>query len=217
MAPPIVRGNRTIKFHSARLPPLGEAEISHWNARRVYFTLNRRSLYAPMSQSCEASDESARVRPRRGRASRQRSPSARRWPTRPAPYDWSASPPRESREAFVEWMVKNRGEDPYFLGERFHRFEQWAIAHHDVWDEADMRAFLLTPREEFVTAENLDRAYEWHHLNIGFAYITGLLSRRRRRRTVEIGGAATRCWRSALAQATSPPNPSEPDAECLVD
>ena len=31
-----------------------------------------------------------------------------------------------------------------------------------------MRAFLLTPREEFVTAENLDRAYEWHHLNIGF-------------------------------------------------
>ena len=34
----------------------------------------------------------------------------------PAPYDWDVSPPRESREAFVEWMVKNRGEDPRFLG-----------------------------------------------------------------------------------------------------
>jgi protein-L-isoaspartate(D-aspartate) O-methyltransferase len=91
----------------------------------------------------------------------------------PTPYDWSASPPRENREAFVAWMVKNRGEDPHFLGQRFDRFRE-LMARHDVWDEADMRAFLLTPREEFVTAENLDRAYEWHHLNIGFGVtITG--------------------------------------------
>ena len=91
----------------------------------------------------------------------------------PSAYDWNASPPRQSRDAFVEWMVKNRGEDPHFLGERFDRFHE-LIARHDVWDEADMRAFLLTPREEFVTAENLDRAYEWHHLNIGFGVtITG--------------------------------------------
>ena len=26
------------------------------------------------------------------------------------------------------------------------------IAHHDIWDEADIRAYLLTPREDFVTA-----------------------------------------------------------------
>ena len=91
----------------------------------------------------------------------------------PSAYDWSASPPHENREAFVEWMVNNRGEDPRFLGERFDRFRE-LIARHDVWDEADMRAYLLTPREEFVTAENLDRAYEWHHLNIGFGVtITG--------------------------------------------
>ena len=91
----------------------------------------------------------------------------------PGAYDWSASPPRQSRDAFVEWMVKNRGEDPRFLGERFDRFRE-LVARHDVWDEADMRAFLLTPREAFVTAENLDRAYEWHHLNIGFGVtITG--------------------------------------------
>src|SRR4029077_381258 len=99
---------------------------------------------------------------------------------------WSASPPRQSRDAFVEWMVKNRGEDPHFLGERFDRFHE-LIARHDVWDEADMRAFLLTPREEFVTAENLDRAYEWHHLNIGFGVtITGPHTVARMTNTLEI-------------------------------
>src|SRR5258707_1783876 len=37
-----------------------------------------------------------------------------------------------------------------------------------------MRAFLMTPREEFVTKHNLDRAYEWHYLDIGFGVtITG--------------------------------------------
>jgi hypothetical protein len=39
---------------------------------------------------------------------------------------------------------------------------------------SDVGALLLTPPEKFVTAENLDRAYEWHHLNIGFGVtITG--------------------------------------------
>ena len=104
----------------------------------------------------------------------------------PTPYDSSASPPRQSREAFVEWMVRNRGEDPRFLGARYDRFEQ-LVAHHDIWDEADMRAFLLTPREEFVTAENLDRAYEWHHLNIGFGVtITGPHTVARMTNTLEI-------------------------------
>jgi len=104
----------------------------------------------------------------------------------PTPYEWSASPPRSSREAFVEWMVKNRGEDPHFLGQRFDRFEQ-LLAHHDLWDEADERAFLMTPREEFVTAENLDRAYEWHHLNIGFGVtITGPHTVARMTNTLEI-------------------------------
>ena len=104
----------------------------------------------------------------------------------PTPYDSSASPPRQSREAFVEWMVRNRGENPRFLAQRYDRFEQ-LVAHHDVWDEADMRAFLLTPREEFVTAENLDRAYEWHHLNIGFGVtITGPHTVARMTNTLEI-------------------------------
>jgi protein-L-isoaspartate(D-aspartate) O-methyltransferase len=91
----------------------------------------------------------------------------------PAGFTPGVSPPTESREAFVAWMEKNRGENPLYLGQRYDRFLQ-LVAHRDVWDEADKRAFLMTPREEFVTAENLSRAYEWHHLNIGFGVtITG--------------------------------------------
>src|SRR5438876_877426 len=74
----------------------------------------------------------------------------------PTPYECDISPPRQSRGAFVEWMVRNRGEDPRFLAQRWDRLQQM-IAHQDIWDEADIRAYLLTPREEFVTPENLDR------------------------------------------------------------
>src|SRR5438270_4645914 len=91
----------------------------------------------------------------------------------PVPYDWAASPPMGDRAAYIDWMVKNRGEDPQFLGQRYDRFLQ-LISHHDVWDDRNKRAYLLTPREAFVTKANLDRAYEWHYLDIGFGVsITG--------------------------------------------
>ena len=105
----------------------------------------------------------------------------------PTPHDWSLSPPRQSREAFVAWMVKNRGEDPRFLGARWDRLEAM-IAHADIWDEADIRAYLMTPREDFVTPENRDRAYEWHHLNIGFGVtITGPHTVARMTNTLRVG------------------------------
>jgi len=91
----------------------------------------------------------------------------------PASVGGGVSPPMESREAFVSWMSRNRAEDVGFLRQRWDRFQQ-LLSHRDIWDEADKRAYLLTPREEFVTQENLSRAYEWHHLNIGFGVtITG--------------------------------------------
>jgi protein-L-isoaspartate(D-aspartate) O-methyltransferase len=91
----------------------------------------------------------------------------------PAPYDWEASPPTSSREAFVEWMVKNRGEDAKFLGQRYDRYLK-LVAGKDLWDAPTTRAYLMTPREEFVTHDNLARAYEGHFLNIGFGVtITG--------------------------------------------
>ena len=91
----------------------------------------------------------------------------------PTPFTRDLWPDMGGREAFVAWMKAHRGEDANFLGQRWDRYLQ-LIGHADVWDAADKRAFLMTPREEFVTAENLSRAYEWHHLNIGFGVtITG--------------------------------------------
>jgi protein-L-isoaspartate(D-aspartate) O-methyltransferase len=114
----------------------------------------------------------------------------------PAPLAPDMTPPTESREAFVAWMREKRGEDAGFLGQRYDRFLQ-LVAHQDVWDAADKRAFLLTPREEFVTAENLARAYEWHHLAIGFgvtitgphtvARMTNTLAIRRGDKVLEVG------------------------------
>jgi protein-L-isoaspartate(D-aspartate) O-methyltransferase len=90
-----------------------------------------------------------------------------------APYDWNLAPPMESRSAFIDWMAKRRGERPFFLGQRWDRF-QAVVARHDIWGKRDMRAFLMTPREEFVTKQNLERAYAWHYLDIGYGVtITG--------------------------------------------
>lgn len=97
----------------------------------------------------------------------------RSFATVPKPYDWTASPPMDDRKAFIDWMVANRGEDPTFLGQRYDRLLQ-LIAHNDVWDDRHKRAYLMTPREEFVTKANLSRAYEWHYLDIGYGVtITG--------------------------------------------
>jgi protein-L-isoaspartate(D-aspartate) O-methyltransferase len=89
------------------------------------------------------------------------------------PFRFGLAPPMTAREDFVSWMVANRGEDAGFLGQRWDRYLQ-LVSHHDVWDERDKAAYLLTPREEFVTRANLSRAYEWHYLDIGFGVtITG--------------------------------------------
>jgi protein-L-isoaspartate(D-aspartate) O-methyltransferase len=91
----------------------------------------------------------------------------------PMPYDWDATPPMDDRKAFIDWMIKHRDEDANFLGQRYDRFLQ-LIAHKDVWDARNKRAYLMTPREDFVTAANLSRVYEWHYLDIGYGVsITG--------------------------------------------
>ena len=71
----------------------------------------------------------------------------------PTPYDWNAAPRLDTRKGFIDWMVSNRGEDPGFLGQRWDRFQQ-LVAQRHIWDERDKRAYLLTPREEFVTSAN---------------------------------------------------------------
>jgi protein-L-isoaspartate(D-aspartate) O-methyltransferase len=117
----------------------------------------------------------------------------------PSPYDWNAAPPTDARVDFVDWMAKNRGEDRGYLGQRWDRFQQ-VLAKRDLWDQRDIRAFLLTPREEFVTKANLGRAYEWHYLNIGFgvtitgphtvARMTNSMSVQRGDKVLEIGNGS---------------------------
>ena len=94
-------------------------------------------------------------------------PVGRAFANVPVPYDFDLTPPMDSREAFIEWAVKNRGEDANYLGERFDRF-RGLVANKDVWDTRNKRAFLMTPREEFVLKQNLGRAYEHAFLDIGF-------------------------------------------------
>jgi protein-L-isoaspartate(D-aspartate) O-methyltransferase len=85
----------------------------------------------------------------------------------PEPYSWDLLPPMDSRENFIKWAVKTRGEDPKYLGERFDRF-RILVANRDLWNDANKRAFLLTPREDFCLKPNLPRAYDNAFLDIGY-------------------------------------------------
>ena len=85
----------------------------------------------------------------------------------PVPYDWDASPPTDDEASFVAWMVKNRGENPGILAKRWKRYKA-LVGNKDIVDQRNGRAFLLTPREDFVTAPNLARAYDSDFLDIGY-------------------------------------------------
>ena len=85
----------------------------------------------------------------------------------PKPSSFETFPPTTGRDAFVGWMQSNRGENPNFLGQRWGRYEA-LLRNRDLWDKRNMRAFLMTPREEFVLKQNLGRTYEHDFLDIGF-------------------------------------------------
>lgn len=85
----------------------------------------------------------------------------------PKPFRRDLWPPMANKTDFVAWMAANRGEDPVLVGERFDRYQQ-LVSIGDLWTPADKRAFLMTPREEFVLPEDRERAYVGHYLDIGF-------------------------------------------------
>ncbi len=85
----------------------------------------------------------------------------------PRPYGWDLMPPLNSREAYVSWMREARGEEPEFTHRHWDRF-QVLVANHDLVDDWNKRAFLLTPREEFVLKRDRGRAYDHDFLDIGF-------------------------------------------------
>jgi protein-L-isoaspartate(D-aspartate) O-methyltransferase len=85
----------------------------------------------------------------------------------PRPFRPDLWPPMGRSADFVAWMAANRGEDPAFLAPRFERYQQ-LLSFYDLWTPAEKRAFLMTPREEFVLPEDRARAYVGHYLDIGF-------------------------------------------------
>jgi len=92
------------------------------------------------------------------------------WASVPKPYRWDAAPPIDSAADgadYVKWMVENRGESPKYLGMRWKRY-QVLVKNKDLWRDADKRAFLLVPREEFTLKRNLARAYDNAFLDIGY-------------------------------------------------
>jgi protein-L-isoaspartate(D-aspartate) O-methyltransferase len=84
-----------------------------------------------------------------------------------AAFDSGQWPPLSDRAKFIEWMTANRGEDATYLGRRFDRYKV-LLSFNDLWTNADKRAFLFTPREEFVLPEDKENAYVGHYLDIGF-------------------------------------------------
>ncbi|HKH80968.1 MAG TPA: protein-L-isoaspartate O-methyltransferase [Methylovirgula sp.] len=114
----------------------------------------------------------------------------RGWANVPLPADKIAMPPADTQDHFVKWMQANRGEDPAFLAQRWDRL-QALFSHKDIWGAKNIRGFLLTPREKFVTPRNLGQAYVWHYLDIGFGVtITGPHTVARMTSALDVGPGA---------------------------
>src|SRR5215813_15337068 len=104
----------------------------------------------------------------------------------PKAYSWDASPPITNREAFIRWMVENRGENPNILSARWDRY-LFLKANHDFVNDRNGRAFLLTPRDEFVLKRDIARAYERDFHDIGYGVtISGPLVVSRMTSTVDV-------------------------------
>src|SRR5258707_14623786 len=113
------------------------------------------------------------------------------------PYSWDLNPPTDTRENFIAWG-KGRGEDPVFLGQRWDRF-QALLKNKDIWGATTIRAFLLTPREEFASVNPAiyKRAYEHNVLDIGWGVtmsgphlqgpMTNVIDVKRGEKVLEIG------------------------------
>ena len=104
----------------------------------------------------------------------------------PTPYSWDMSPPTTNRETFINWMKMNRGEDPKILTMRWDRY-LFLLANRDFANARNGRAFLLTPRDEFVMKRDISRSYERDFLDIGFGVtISGPLVVSRMTSTIDV-------------------------------
>ena len=102
------------------------------------------------------------------------------------PYSWDLSPPTTTREAFLRWNADNRGEDPNALDMRWDRFV-YCRSNHDFVNPRNERAFLLTPRDQFILKRDVNRAYERAFLDIGYGVtISGPLIVARMTSTIDV-------------------------------
>lgn len=85
----------------------------------------------------------------------------------PKPYRWDASPPWGNVDEYIAWMVGNRGEDPKVLAKRYACYTA-LVERKDLWDDRNTRAFLLTPRDQFVLPINRGHSYDDAFLDIGY-------------------------------------------------
>jgi len=77
------------------------------------------------------------------------------------------SMPIETKEVWMSWMKKNRNDDPVFLEQRWN-WAQDLVISSELKRPEDVRAFLLTPREHFVRANNRGLEYADTWLPIGY-------------------------------------------------
>jgi len=77
------------------------------------------------------------------------------------------SMPIETKETWLSWMSRNRGDDPVFLEQRWN-WAQNLVITSELKRPEDVRAFLLTPREHFVRAQNKGLEYADTWLPIGY-------------------------------------------------
>src|SRR6266540_939753 len=104
----------------------------------------------------------------------------------PKPYSFDLDPPTNSRDAFIKWAVENRGENPKILAARWDRY-LFLRANNDFVNARNGRAFLLTPRDEFVLKRDTVRAYERDFHDIGWGVtISGPLVVSRMTSTIDV-------------------------------
>ena len=104
----------------------------------------------------------------------------------PTPYSSDLQPPTTNREAFIKWAVENRGENPRILAARWDRYV-FLRANNDFINARNGRAFLLTPRDEFVLKRDIQRAYERDFHDIGWGVtISGPLVVSRMTSTIDV-------------------------------
>jgi protein-L-isoaspartate(D-aspartate) O-methyltransferase len=76
-------------------------------------------------------------------------------------------PPIDNKGDYLNWMTKNTGEDIAYLEQRWD-LAQLFVKSRELGTPEVTRAFLRTPRENFVRSANLKRAYDDSWLPIGY-------------------------------------------------